>query len=133
MGMRITGEQAEAIAEKLGIDVKVKKKHKYGAKPTEVDGIKFPSTKQAKRYSELKLMEKAGEITGLKIEGDEECKFSLNAPSGERIGFYVADFVYLNKGSQCRTVEDSKGVRTSLYKWKSKHMRAQYGIEILET
>lgn len=133
MGIRVTGDQAKAIAASMGVDLKEKKPHKYGAKACEVDGRHFPSKKQATRYGELKLLEKAGQIFDLKVEGDPECKFSLNAPSGERIGFYIADFVYRDKDKECRTVEDSKGVRTQIYLWKRKHMLLQYGIRILET
>lgn len=117
-----------ADAKKAGLPVP-KKRHKYGAKRTEVEGIKFDSKKEAARYGVLKLLLAAGEISDLQMQ----VPFSLNAPSGERIGFYEADFVYLEKGKPCRTVEDSKGVRTPMYRWKRRHLKAQYGIEILET
>ena len=39
------------------------KRSKYGAVSTSVDGIWFASKLEAQRYSELKLMEKAGAIT----------------------------------------------------------------------
>lgn len=138
MGIHITGDAAKAIAATMGIDLKEKRRHKYNAKPTEVIGsdgksMKFDSKKEAQRYGVLSLLEKAGEIKDLKTHSDPECKFSLNAPSGERIGFYEADFVYLEKGRECRTVEDAKGIRTPMYKWKARHMLLQYGIRILET
>ena len=37
-------------------------RHKYGAKKTDVDGIRFDSKKEAKYYQELKLRQMAGEI-----------------------------------------------------------------------
>ena len=37
-------------------------KHKFKAKPSTCDGIKFSSKKERKRYEELKLMQQAGTI-----------------------------------------------------------------------
>ena len=51
--------------------------------------------------------------------------------NGTQIGQYVADFVYYENGQE--VVEDVKGVRTPLYKWKRKHFAAHYGKEIRET
>ena len=48
---------------------------KYNARKTVVDGIKFDSKKEAARYSELKLMEKAGEIYNL-ITSRKNCSCS---------------------------------------------------------
>lgn len=120
----------------------MKRDHKYGAKPTEVDGIRFASQKEARRYSELKLLEKAGEIHALAIQP----AFPLVAPGKgnggpyERalVGHYKADFVYCEcrRGAKCErtrvVVEDVKGFKTPLYKWKKKHVEAQYGITIRE-
>jgi hypothetical protein len=44
------------------------KKHKYGAKRTEVMGIKFDSKKEANRYLELKMLARAGKIRDLKLQ-----------------------------------------------------------------
>ena len=49
------------------------------------------------------------------------------------MGRYEADFVYVDLTNGAVTVEDCKGFRTDLYIWKRKHMKAQYGIDILET
>lgn len=40
---------------------------KYHAQPTLVDGIRFASRKEAARYRELCLLERAGEIQGLQL------------------------------------------------------------------
>lgn len=102
-------------------------KHKYGAKRTEVDGITFASKAEAKRYQELKLLEKAGEINGLVLQP----RFPLYV-CGEEIGKYIADFSYLKRGETIHTIEDVKGMRTPQYRWKRKHFQAQYGLEITE-
>jgi hypothetical protein len=110
------------------------KKHKYGAVKTEVDGIVFASKKEAKRYQELKLLEKAGEIHSLKTQP----AFDLNVVGGfvkdivTNVGRYVADFDYFDVRADTRVVEDVKGFKTPLYRWKKKHVEAQYGITITE-
>lgn len=121
-----------------------RKPHKYGAKRTVVDGITFHSQKEAKRYGELKLLEKAGEIWELELQPT----FPLMVPSTSgrafraavaiaqggtwRIGEYRGDFAYFDKRSDGRVVEDVKGFKTPLYRWKKKHVEAQYGIQIRE-
>lgn len=105
---------------------------KYRAVPTVVDGIRFASKKEARRYQELRLLEKAGEIRGLTLQ----VPLVLSAGNDRRtsIGKYVADFVYEERTGQdwCHRVEDAKGFKTPLYRWKKKHVAAQYGIEIRE-
>ena len=103
------------------------KKSKYGAKKKEVDGITFDSTWEADRYIELKYLERAGEITGLKLQ--VKYPFEMN---GVLIANYIADFVYSNKEG-IEIVEDAKGVKTDVYKLKRKMMKAFYNIEIFES
>ena len=114
--------------------------HKFNAKPTTVDGIRFASQKEAKRYQELKLLERAGEIHALLLQP----AFTLAAPMPDRaappwaLGQYRADFLYCEcrRGAKCErtkvVVEDVKGFKTPLYRWKKKHVEAQYGIQIRE-
>ena len=101
---------------------------KYHNSKTVIDGIRFDSKKEAKRYLELKILVKAGVIKELKrqvpyILIDKSCY-------GRAIK-YVADFVYLENGQL--VVEDVKGVRTPVYKLKKRLMAEVYGIEIKET
>jgi hypothetical protein len=118
--------------------------HKYGAKRTTVDGISFASQKEARRYQELKLLEKAGEIHGLAVQPIMPLGVPHRFLSREgntmlkRIGEYRADFLYCvcRGGVKCSrsrlVVEDVKGFKTQLYRWKKKHVEAQYGITIRE-
>ena len=106
--------------------MKVSERHKYGAKVTEVDGIRFPSKRQAQRYTDLKLLERAGEITELQLE----VTYTI-VVNNVKICSYRADFVYREHGFLI--VEDCKGYRTPVYKLKKKLMKACYGIEIRET
>lgn len=98
---------------------------KFGNEPTVVDGILFDSKLESKRYGELKLLKMAGQIIDLEIHKN----WFLHV-HGVRIGYYESDFSYQEKG---RTViEDCKGVATPLYRWKAKHVAAEYGIKIRE-
>ena len=104
---------------------------KYKAKRTEVDGIVFASQKEARRYRELKLLEKAGEIRNLQLQP----RFPVWAPGGDmdsKLGEYRGDFSYTDNRDHGFVVEDVKGFKTPLYKWKKKHVEAQYGIRIRE-
>ena len=119
---------------------RVSRPSKYHAKPCVVDGIRFASQKEAKRYGELKLLEKAGAIHLLTLQPE----FELWSGAGKGyvqtpIGTYRADFSYCecpggagNCGWSLVTVEDVKGFKTPLYRWKKKHVEAQYGIAICE-
>jgi hypothetical protein len=114
--------------------MRLAKRSKYGAEPMDVDGIRFHSKREARRYCELKLLEKAGEIKDLELQP----RFPLYAPERGRmhslvlIGNYVADFRYREGPEGLLKIEDAKGVRTPLYRWKRKHTEIQYGIKIVE-
>jgi hypothetical protein len=107
-----------------------KKRGKYRAEPTEVDGHRFPSKREAERYRVLVSLLAAGEITDLELQP----RFPLHARSGQGvahvIGEYVADFRYRRKG--LIVTEDAKGMKLPLYLWKKKHTELQYGIRIEE-
>lgn len=98
---------------------------KYRAVPTTINGKTFASKKEAHRYKELLLLQRGGEIAGLRCQ----VTFDLNV-SDVHICRYVADFVYFDKG--VKTVEDVKGFLTKEYKIKKKLMKAIHGIEIKE-
>jgi hypothetical protein len=105
---------------------------KYGAKRTVVDGITFASKAEARRYSELRLMQREGAIRDLELQ----VKYPLHAhgPDGKpwKVGNYIADFVYTRHSDNEQIVEDVKGFKTPLYNWKKKHVAAEYGIDIYE-
>jgi hypothetical protein len=104
----------------------LRKPHKYGAVATVVDGIRFPSKREANRWTELRLLELAGEIHSL----ERQPRLSLDV-NGTQIGQYVADFKYRDSATARWVYEDAKGVLTRDCKWKLKHVRAQYGIEVV--
>lgn len=102
----------------------MKRKSKYNAKRTEVDGITFASKREAKRYCELKLMQRAKVISDLQ----RQVPFQL-----VMVVKYVADFVYFDRLTGERIVEDVKGYRTAEYRRKRRLMKEQLGITIKET
>jgi hypothetical protein len=109
------------------------KPRKYRNQPVEVDGVRFDSKREAQRYQSLMVAYKAGRISDLELQ----VRFDLHAPNGDLIGRYVADFTYRLVAPGMAThgrlfVEDAKGVRTPLYRWKKKHFEAEYGLRILE-
>lgn len=98
---------------------------KYNAIKTEVDGFIFDSKAEARRYSELKLLEKVGEIKDLQLQA----LFPVFV-NGKLICHYLADFTYHDKGVY--VVEDVKGVKTPVYRLKKKLVEALYNITITE-
>lgn len=107
---------------------------KYNNKKVTVNGQVFDSKKEANRYKELLLLEKAGAIKDLRMQ----VKFTLipaqrDEATGkvvERECSYKADFVYEEDGKT--VVEDVKGFRTKEYIIKRKLMMWRYGIRIRE-
>lgn len=104
-----------------------RRRGKYNAKRSEVDGIKFASKSEADRYGELKLLLARGMIQDLVLQK----RYPLHAGNGDLICHYVADFVYGEDG--VTVVEDRKGFKTDIYKLKKKWFEAEYGIRIRET
>ena len=106
---------------------------KYHSRKTTVDGIVFDSRKEAARYRELKLLERAGEIHGLKLQ-EKYMLIPAQYKDGKCIEHecaYIADFDYIEKSGR-HIVEDTKGVRTKEYKIKRKLMLYIFGIRITE-
>ena len=122
---------------------------KYHNEKVMVGGENFDSRKEYQRYTELKILEKAGEIRDLQrqvpyIIIPEYREPDIIGPKGgrrkgrliESATKYYADFVYFEKnreGSWDLVVEDCKGMRTDTYKLKRKLMLQVHGIRIRET
>jgi hypothetical protein len=113
--------------ELLNQPVVKKRKHKFNANPCEVDGIKFPSEKEAKRYNTLLFLRKKGFIGQLQLQ----VPFELNG-GGTHSLKYVADFIYIVTATGEKIVEDAKGFRTREYQKKKRLMKKVHNIEIKE-
>lgn len=109
--------------------------NKYKNRKVTRNGETYDSAKEAHRHSVLKLLERAGKISGL----ERQVKFELipaqrDKETGkviERACSYIADFTYYENG--VFVVEDSKGYRTPEYKIKKKLLLWVHGIRIKET
>jgi hypothetical protein len=120
----------------------------YNVKTRAVDGTVFDSHKEARRWQELLLLQKAGEITDLRRQVEYELipaqyetyerygKDGKRLKDGERLlerkATYVADFVYTIAETGENIVEDAKGVRTKDYILKRKLMLAVHSIRVKE-
>lgn len=108
-----------------------KKRAKYRNVKTEVDGLKFDSKKEAKRWVELKQLLDAGRISNLMRQVTFQLvpQVVLDGRKQQPVK-YVADFQY-QLGNQI-VVEDVKGFKTPEYRMKRKMMKAFLGIEVEE-
>lgn len=99
--------------------------NKYRNKKTIVDDYIFDSIQESKRYKELKLLLRAGEISNLQLQPRfllQEA-FKKNGKTYRKIE-YVADFMYLQDGKNI--VEDVKGIQTDVFKLKHKIFEKLY-------
>jgi hypothetical protein len=121
----------QAFSESL----RTSKKPKYRNVKTLRGGIKFDSMKEADRYTQLKLLERNGEVRNIALQVKYRCEVN-----GVWICTYKADFTYQERVrakngsvSWVDVVEDVKGYRTPVYRLKKKLMLACHGIKIRES
>ena len=104
--------------------------HKYNACKTEIDGILFDSKREAQRYTELKLLERAGEISALRVQPKYLILDSFMYRGHKiRETYYIADFEYRGKiidGAYEIITEDVKGVKTAAFMLKQKMFKKLY-------
>ena len=104
--------------------------NKYHARPS--GG--YASRKEHRRANELRMLQRAGLITNLREQVPYELLPAQRSPEGkllERALTYVADFVYTDEHGNT-VVEDTKGVRTEVYRIKRKLMLKVHGICVTE-
>ena len=102
------------------------KPSKYRNVITEIDGMRFDSRAEAKRWRDLKMLERAGLVANIR----RQVRFPI-VWNGTKICDYVADFVYREADKAGDTIEDVKGAKTATYRIKAKLMAAQ-GLPIRE-
>lgn len=108
--------------------------NKYKNEKIIVDKIKFDSKLEARRYCELKLLERAKEIKDLRrqVEFELQPSYKKNNKTIRAIN-YVADFVYYDLKKGKIIIEDTKGFKTEIYKLKKKLFEYKYpNLEIKE-
>lgn len=134
-----------------------RKTNKLNNQSITIDGIKFDSKKEGRRYSELKLLLRSGQISDLELQKRFELipaqfetvetgeYYKVGAKKGqpktkqvciEQSLVYIADFVYKENGQT--VVEDVKGFRDTSsatyakFVIKRKLMLWKYGIRVKE-
>lgn len=124
--MNWTEEQYQEFLKRQGKSVlvqdKPKKKGKYNAKITHIDGICFRSQKEANYYIELKLRLQAGDIKAfclqpkfVLVEGNEQ----------DQAITYSADFIVFNNDGTADIV-DTKGYESAAWERTYKMFRLKY-------
>jgi hypothetical protein len=109
---------------------------KYRNQPTVVEGHRFDSKKEARRYQELRYLEQKGVIENLSLQVAFVLAPSVrfeDEPRAKPALKYVADFVYSEGGR--RIVEDVKSgatAKAAAYRIKRHLMKAVHGIEVKE-
>ncbi len=116
-----------------------KARNKYGAQKTEVDGIRFDSKKEARRYEQLMLLMQSGRIRELKLQRDYTLQEAYTTTDGRRVRAirFRADFSYEEQdehGDWVEIVEDvkSKATKTRVYAIKKKLMQDIHGVRVRE-
>ena len=136
---RLSEDAQRQILRKLGQTKGKQKENKFNARKDSRGAIRFDSQREARRYDELMLLLKAGDIRKLKLQPQYTLQESYVAPDGERIRAirYVADFSYERRDERDEwtlIVEDvkSRATATQVYRNKKKMMREVYGISVQE-
>lgn len=128
----LSGKGLKAVPK--GVDESKIKKHKYQAEATEIDGIKFPSKKEATVYCKLKQWESFGQIseliTNAEKQGKDRVRYIFQLEPFK--SWYEPDFQYFDEHTKQYVVADAKGVKTTEYKRKKRLMKKMFGIDILE-
>lgn len=99
--------------------------NKYRNKKVIVEDYVFDSLQESKRYKELKLLLRAGQISNLELQPHFllQDSFKKNGTTYRKIE-YIADFKYIENGKTI--VEDVKGIQTDVFKLKHKLFEKKY-------
>lgn len=114
----------EGVERRVQSEAQTRHVRKYGNQPTEVDGIRFDSRKEAQRYVQLRDLERMGAIRDLTLQPEFVLLESFEDAEGERHPAirYRADFRYVGQDG-VEVIEDVKSVATAKnavfrLKWK---------------
>lgn len=155
MGLRVDSlaDLPEQVRQQVGGKIAAQASNKYHNRKIEINGIRFDSRKEAKRYVQLMHAMRVGAIRDLRLQVDFTIQEAYTDCQGKRIRAirYRADFAYnltgllpfgisaedrdvwsryIMAGTET-VIEDVKGVKTQVYKLKEKLM-AKKGVSIRE-
>lgn len=136
--MKLTEEQYQQVMRRQArpsvVDAAPPKRSKYGNKKTIANGMVFDSGHEARRYTELELMQAAGQIRNLRRQVPYDMLVN-----GKHVCTYIADAVYERQshaaGNWKLFVEDAKSKITRKkpdYRLKVKLLAACHGLQIQE-
>lgn len=104
------------------------KRSKYGNVPVERDGIRYDSLAEYNYRGRLDMLVLAKEV----LSYDYHAQIPLLTADGKLVGYYEVDYlVYMPDGSQQYHDVKAPGTVTDLFKWKARHVKAQYGVEVV--
>jgi hypothetical protein len=135
MTERLTAEQYRDAHAPAGKGKEDRRRVRGALRTTTADGITHDSKTEADRWEELKLLQRGGEICGLRRQVDIGLigrDGPIMTDGGEQQRVYRADFVYVDNALGITVIEDRKGHETDVFKIKKAILAAQ-GIEILVT
>jgi Protein of unknown function (DUF1064) len=135
MTERMTAEQYQASQRAETAQGEDKRRVRGTQRTTTPDGITHDSKTEAQRWEELKLLQMAGSICGLRRQVDivlQGRDGPILTDGGKKERIYRADFVYVDNALGITVVEDRKGHETDVFKIKKAILAAQ-GMEILIT
>lgn len=135
MTERMTAEEYQAAQRADKGQAEDKRRVRGTKRTTTPDGITHDSKTEAQRWEELKLMQRAGEICGLKRQvaiGLIGRDGPIMTDGGKQQRVYKADFVYVDNALGITVIEDRKGHETEVFNLKKAILSAQ-GMELLIT
>ena len=119
---------SEARARELGL--LPRRENKYRSRKVTVDGITFDSAKEARKYEELKLLQRAGEVVEIELQPEFELQPGYRTPDGNYVRpiKYKADFrvTYADGRVVVIDVKPSKEFQTREYRLKKKMLLYRY-------
>lgn len=104
--------------------------NRFPAKPTWIDGHRFPSRREARRYGDLKLLLRAGKIANLSLQPSFKVKIK-----GKHLCTYTADFSYDDLAGGQTIIEEIKSSgtrRDPYYRLRKKAAELYHEITIQE-
>lgn len=111
------------------------KPHKYRAVPTVIDGVRFASKREARRFLELRQLERGGLIANLELQPRYPMQV-MRLSNGEvtDVGKYTADFAYWDVERGVQVIEDVKSdaTKTTAYRLRKRIVEAMYDFQITE-
>jgi len=111
-----------------------KMRNKYNNKKCVIDGIKFDSLKEGRRFRELKLLRSAENKCDRVVKIITQPKFTLHEGFTDKSGtwhiaiHYIADFwvFYADGKEEIEDVKSAKTFTTNVYKLKKKLFKKKF-------